>query len=425
MSKQVERTYDVVVIGGGFAGSATAFAAARNGAKTLLIERINALGGAPATMAINPFMRYFTRIPETGETLYLSRGIFEELVTAMRDAGEMIANRFNPEWLKVVLNRKLLDAGADLLFNSYAISAEREGDRVTTVTVANKSGQMTFGAKVFIDCTGDADVAALAGFPTRLGRPSDGLCQPMTLCFLIGGVNHELFEKNTDCIIPLWQAEQKKGYIKNPMDTIMVFQTTVPSVIRLNATRVIRRNPVDAWDVTQADIEAREQEVELWEFLRKFVPGCADCRILSSAVQTGVRESRMIDGEHILTAEELVACTRFDDCIAAGNYDIDIHNPEGSGTSHYFFPDGQYYTIPYRSLVPKNAENLLVAGRCISTTHEAQASIRIMPIVCTLGEAAGTAAALAVRSGVSVGRVDVPTLQKTLTDAGAFIGREG
>ncbi len=422
MNKQTERTYDVVVIGGGFAGSAAALAAARNGAKTLLIERINALGGAPATMAINPFMRYFTRIPGTGETLYLSRGIFEELVTAMREAGETRANHFNPEWLKVVLNRKLLGAGVELLFNSYAISAEREGNRVSTVTVANKSGQMTFGAKVFIDCTGDADVTALAGFPARIGRPADGLCQPMTLCFLISGVDSELFEQNQNNIVPLWQAEQKKGYIKNPMDTIMVFPTTLPSIIQLNATRVIHRNPVNAWDLTQADIEAREQEVELWEFLRKFVPGCADCRILSSAIQTGVRESRMIDGEHILSAEELIACTRFDDRIAAGNYDIDIHNPDGAGTSHHFFPDGEYYTIPYRSLLPKDAENLLVAGRCISTTHEAQASIRIMPIVCTLGEAAGTAAALAVKSGRAAGKVDVSALQKTLTDAGAFIG---
>lgn len=425
MNKQaleVSRTYDVIVVGGGFAGCGAALAAARNGAKTLLIERINALGGAPATMYINPFMRYFTTDPATGETQYLSRGIFEELVAELRANNAMLNNLFNKEWLKIILNRKMQEAGVELLFNSVAVEAEREGNRVKTVTVANKSGYVKLAASYFIDCTGDADVAALADFPFRLGRPEDHLCQPMTLCFLIGNVDSEQFLAHQHEIVPLWRAEQAKGYIKNPMDGIMVFRTTIPSVVSLNATRVIRKNPTDCWEVTQADIEAREQLVELWEFLKGHVPGCENCVILSSAVQTGVRESRMIDGEHILTSEELVACTKFEDRIAAGNYDIDIHNPEGSGTSHYFFPEGTYYTIPYRSLIPKDADNLLVAGRCISTTHEAQASIRIMPIVCTLGEAAGTAAALAVKDACPVSKVDVASLQKTLTDANAFIG---
>ena len=155
--------------------------------------------------------------------------------------------------------------------------------------------------------------------------------------------------------------------------------------------------------------------------MRERVPGCEKAQLVFSAPVTGVRESRMIDGEHVLTAEELIACTRFEDRIACGNYDIDIHNPEGSGTSHRFFPAGEYYTIPYRSLIPKGADNLLVAGRCISCTHEAQASIRIMPIVCTLGEAAGTAAAVALDSGCSVRDVDVPELQDRLRKAGACI----
>ena len=201
----------------------------------------------------------------------------------------------------------------------------------------------------------------------------------------------------------------------------MVFHSTFPGIVNLNATRIVKRNPVDAYDVTAADIEAREQMVELHDFLKKRVPGFENSMILSSAVQTGVRESRMIDGEHLLTAEELVACTVFEDAIACGNYDIDIHNPEGSGTSHYFFPAGQYYTIPYRSLIPKNAENLLVAGRCISATHEAQASIRIMCIVCTLGEAAGTAVSVAVKDGTTTRNVDVGKLRRTLEQNGAVI----
>ncbi len=412
--------YDVIVIGGGFAGCGAALAASRGGANTLLIERLNCLGGAPCTMAVNPFMRYSTKTPDGG-TKYLSKGIFEELVSALRDAGAMRNNVFNPEYLKIILNRKMEEAGVELLFNSFFVSAEREGDRVTSVTVANKSGLVKFEAEYFIDCTGDADVAFAAGFPTRLGRPSDNLCQPMTLCFSIAGVDAEKFDEQYYKIVGLWQDEKKKGKIKNPMDGIMVFHTVFPGIVQLNATRVVRRNPVDCFDITKADIEAREQVFELHEFLKNRVPGFENSRVLSSAVQTGVRESRMIDGEHILTAEELVACTKFCDAIAAGNYDIDIHNPEGSGTSHYFFPEGQYYTIPYRSLIPKSSENLLVAGRCISATHEAQASIRIMAIVCTLGEAAGTAAAIARAEGRAVGKIDVQKLRETLAANNACI----
>jgi len=131
----------------------------------------------------------------------------------------------------------------------------------------------------------------------------------------------------------------------------------------------------------------------------------------------------MIDGEYLLTQEDLVACTVFPDAIAAGNYDIDIHNPEGAGTSHYYFPEGTWYTIPYRSLIPRGVGNLLVAGRCVSATHEAQASIRILPIVCCLGEAAGIAVGVAAKEGVPPGRVDVRQVQRLLAQAGAFVGK--
>lgn len=416
------KKYDLIVVGGGFAGAGAALAAARNGASVLIVERINALGGAPCTMAVNPFMNSATKDLVNGGYMRLSRGIFDELENAMRDMGAMRNNVFNPEYLKLILNRKCTDAGIDMLFNSYFVSAEREENTVKSITVVNKSGLVKLEADYFIDATGDADVAYAAGFPTRLGRPADNLCQPMTLNFSIGNVDPEKFEANHQNIVPLWQEEKKKGYIKNPMDGIMVFHTCFPNIVQLNATRVVKHNPVDGEDVTKADIEAREQVFELLDFLKKNIPGFENSMVLSSAIQTGVRESRMIDGEHILTSDELVACTRFEDAIAAGNYDIDIHNPEGSGTSHYFFPAGQYYTIPYRSLIPRNSDNLLVAGRCISATHEAQASIRIMPIVCTLGEAAGTAAAIAVKNKQSVRNIDVSLLRETLVAQKAFIG---
>ena len=144
--------------------------------------------------------------------------------------------------------------------------------------------------------------------------------------------------------------------------------------------------------------------------------------LMATASEIGVRESRKIVGEYVLTQDDCKNCVKFDDAIAACNYDIDIHNPEGSGTSHYYFPEGEFYTIPYRSLIPKNVDNLLVAGRCISSDHEAQASYRIMPTVCTIGEAAGTAIGLAVKSNTVVKDVNIKELQKHLVENGAFIG---
>ncbi len=413
--------YDIIVVGGGFSGSAAALSAARSGAKVLLIERLNCLGGAPSTMLVNPFMEYFTRDPATKEKKLLSRGIFEEIIDSLKKMNAMNGMVFNPEYLKLILNRKLLSEGVDLLFNTSLSGAVMKDGKISSIEVINKSGKLELSSDYYIDATGDADLTFSAGFDCSLGRDGDGLCQPMTMCFTIGNVDPEMYDRYRGKIMKMWQEEKKKGYIKNPMDTIMVIPTMFPGIIHLNATRVVGKDPTDCFDITKADIEAREQAFELLEVLRRIVPGFERADILNTALQTGVRESRRIVGEHILTADELKSCTVFHDSIAVGNYDIDIHNPLGAGTSHYFFKEGEYYTIPYRSLIPKGAKNLLVAGRCISATHEAQASIRIMPIVCTLGEAAGTAAAIAVREGKAVTDIDISLLRETLKNNGAVI----
>ena len=166
---------------------------------------------------------------------------------------------------------------------------------------------------------------------------------------------------------------------------------------------------------------AREQMFELYNFLRDNCPGFENSRLLYSASEIGTRESRMIDGEYLLTKDDLLSLKRFDDAIAVCNYDIDIHSPDGSGTSHYYFPDGDYYTIPYRCLIPKGAENLLVAGRCVSADHDAQASLRIMPTCCTLGEAAGVAASMAVETSCSVREIDTARLRAILKENGAKV----
>ena len=423
--------YDLLVAGGGFAGFASAVAAAERGLSVLLVEKSNALGGAPGTCLVNPFMPYFTWREDNSLAL-LSGGLFarvcNELINmtkALDGDDSPYARRpiqiFNEEYLKVILNRMALRAGVTLLFHTAVIAAGRDGNRITSVTLSNSDGLHEMSAGAYVDATGDAELSVLAGFPTHLGREGDNLCQPMTLCFRVGEVDTAVFRENRALMQSLYKQFKAEGKIKNPREDVLIFGTTAEHVLHFNTTRVVKLNPVDAADVTRAEIEAREQVFELCSFLKDNVPGFEKARLLSTALHIGVRESRMIDGEYTLTQDDLTSMTKFPDGIACCNYDIDIHNPEGSGTSHWYFPRGEYYTIPYRCLIPRGADNLLVAGRCISSTHEAQASYRIMPTVCTLGEAAGAAAALAKTSGVSVRNVDTDALRSELEAAGAIL----
>ena len=244
----------------------------------------------------------------------------------------------------------------------------------------------------------------------------------MTLCFRIGNVDIPVYLRNRALMQQKYKEAQAAGRIKNPRENVLIFGTLVDGMLHFNTTRIVKHNPTDPFDVTEAEMLAREQMLEMYAFLRAEAPGFEHSQLVYSAGEIGARESRMIDGEYTLTQEDLVNCVKFEDAIAAGNYDIDIHNPEGSGTSHYYFPAGTWYTVPYRCLQPRNAENLLVAGRCISSTHEAQASYRIMPIVTTLGQAAGTAAAIAARQDIGVKKIDTAELQRALKAHGAFIG---
>ena len=419
--------YNLIVAGGGFAGVGAALAAAREGLKVMLIERGNCFGGAAVTGLVNPFMPFWSSAMPDGEKkrFYLSAEIFREILNGLSEVGALGTNEmtFDEEYLKLLLNRMIMRAGIKPLFHSYVTDADMSGGTVNTITVANKSGNIQFAADYFIDTTGDGDIAAAAGFSSRVGREKDGLCQPMTLCFRLANVDMEAFGRSRPLINPLYKELKEQGKIKNIREDVLFFFTLTDGIVHFNSTRIVKKNPVNAFDITEAEIEAREQVFELHKFLKDLIDGFQNSRLIMTAPQIGVRESRKIEGEYILTGEDLVACVKFEDSIAAGNYDIDIHNPEGSGTSHYYFKDGEYYTIPYRCLIPKGSKNLLVAGRCVSATHEAQASIRIMPIVCCLGEAAGTAVSVAHKSGVNVSEANVSEIQNILRSNGAFIGQ--
>ena len=416
--------YNIIVVGGGFAGVSAAISASREGKRVLLIEKYNCLGGAAAYDLVNPFMPYWTRNKDTQEKIYLSRGLFLEIVDRLKQMNAFSENseqRFNEEILKLVLNRMALESGVELLFQTSVIGAQKDGERISTLTISNVSGLSEVSADYYIDATGDANLSMLCGYDFRLGRESDHLCQPMTLCFRLGGVDMEKYKEIKPQITPLYKKMREEGRITNPREDVLVFYTVAKDVLHFNSTRVVKLDPTNADDVTKAEIMAREQVFELVDFLKSNFDAFRDAVLLSTGMQIGVRESRMICGLYTLTQEDLLSCTKFEDGIAACNYDIDIHSPDGAGTSHYYFPPEAYYTIPYRCLIPQNSKNLLVAGRCVSATHEAQASLRIMPTCSNLGEAAGIAAALACQDGIDVADVCIKSLRQKLREAGALV----
>ncbi len=412
------KKYDLIVVGGGFAGVAAAVEAARGGLKVLIVEKYNCLGGAAMNCLIMPFMYYHTTVD--GKRIKLAGGIFEEITS--RACGPMGDNGldlyFDEEIMKLELNRMCIENGVDLLFNTVITEVKTENSRITSVTGWGKSRKVELFADNFVDATGDAELSYLAGCECKLGREKDNLCQPMTLCFRMNGVDKELFFKTRNEINPLYVEYQKQGKIKNPRENVLIFDTLQDNVLHFNTTRIVKLDPTNPFDVTKAEIEAREQVFEIYEFLKENFEAFKNAKVLSTALQIGIRESRKVVGEYTLTQEDLLALARFEDGIATANYDIDIHSPDGTGTSHHYFAPGEWYEIPYRCLTPKDCENLLVAGRCISATHEAQASFRVMPYCSALGQAAGAAIALATKDGTSLKGVDTGKLRAQLRGEG-------
>ena len=418
----MKTNYDLIVAGGGLTGVAAAVCAARRGVDVLLIESSGCLGGAISQNLVYPFMRYITTEEINGgkKPLPLSRGLFEEFCGLLEAKGQLKNHgNFNAEYVKCVLDSLMEESGANVLFHATLCGAEAENGKITAVKAATKAGLITFTANIFIDATGDGDLMAFAGCEHIIGRAADNLCQPMTLCFRVTGVDDAAFDADFPNITPLYRKFKEEGKIKNIREDVLLFRGLGNGVVHFNSTRIVKHNPVDPMELSRAETGARKQMVELFEFLKENFVSFKNSTLAFSAVSIGVRESRKLVGEYVLTVEDLLACKKFDDSIAVADYDIDIHNPEGEGTSHHFFEPGTYYTIPYRSLLAKEYDNLLVSGRCLSATHEAQASVRIMPTCCCLGEAAGVAAALAHKSGCGVKQIDIDELHSMLDENGA------
>ncbi|MGD8240705.1 MAG: FAD-dependent oxidoreductase, partial [Armatimonadota bacterium] len=390
--------YDVIVCGGGPAGIAAAVGAARLGASTLLIERYGFLGGMATAGVVHPWMTFHA------EDKQLIAGVLQDIIDRLKERGAYkvsshfgnVHHCFDPEELKQVELELVLDAGVRLLLHTLIVDTIREGDCVRGVATESKSGREEHRGAIIIDATGDGDMAAGGGAEYEKGRAEDGLMQPMTLQFRMGGVDVRRMPSREE-INDIYVAAKERGEIDNPRENLLWFDTTYEDQIHFNTTRVTHVDGTSGDDLTRAEIESRRQTWEVVRLLQQHVPGFERAYLLWTAPQVGVRETRRIMGDYVLTEDDVLAARKFPDAVTLGSYDIDIHNPAGTGTIIKSLPTGDYYGIPYRCLLPRGLEGLLVAGRPISTTHEAHSSVRIQAICSGTGHAAGIAAALAAK----------------------------
>jgi hypothetical protein len=439
---------DVLVVGGGPAGIGAAVAAADAGARVILAERYGFLGGNATAALVMPLMSFHTQVPapeQIGSSLLLPNdhgpgqsvvaGVLRRLLERLVKAGGAIPPSlatgyvvpFDPEWFKLVALELLDDAGVQFLFHAFA-SGVLPGN--SGVVFETKSGPLAIRARVIVDCTGDADVAVQAGAPFEVGR-ADGLVQPMTLMFRVARFQRAAFEayvrehpRQWRGVHGLWDLVREAteaGELDLPREDMLFFATPHEGELSVNSTRVTRVNGTDVWDLSYAEWTSRKQMRQIAAFLRRYVPGFDDAYVMQSGVQVGVRETRRVIGEYQLDADDVLGARKFGDAIARGAYPVDIHNPKGSGTVLKRLPPGEAYDIPLGCLLPRRTERVIVAGRCISGTHEAHSSYRVMPIVMATGQAAGVCAALAARDGVAPRAVHVRAVQRELLRQGASL----
>lgn len=445
----------VLVIGSGAAGQTAALAAARNGADTTLVESAGFLGGISATL---PWLGFHDR-----DYRLIVKGIPLEFCRRLQAAGAASDHVFDPKcasaisidshWWKILLMQLMREAGVRLLLHTVVVDTLREGDRIRGVVVENKSGRQRIEADVTIDCSGDGDVAARGGVKWEQGRTADGLVQAPTLVFKLGGVSRAGFvagckdptvnyrewispypdirEKmmrridRMDVIIcggyaKLIEKARAAGDFDVPQSRVVGVKLHRPDEYLVVMTRVLGLDPTDTRSLTDAYAKVYEQIPVLVRFFQRYVPGFEQSHLREIAPMLGVRESRRIMGDYLLTAEDLIAGRVFDDAVSMGAYHIDIHRPAGTWVDSH---NVRAYTIPLRSLIARDVDGLMMAGKCLSATHEAVASTRVIPICQGQGQAAGTVAALAVKAGQSVRSVPISRLQDTLAAQGAEFGR--
>lgn len=447
---------DVVIAGGGSAGTAAALAAARNNAKTIIIEKEYALGGIMtlglmAKVAIEPYMdgiptEIMMRLGK--EKMALPPGAFPEPCPVT----EMTEVPVDPEASKRVLEEMLLEADAHILYGTVVAGVIKENNEIKGVIIENKNGRQVIEGKVFIDATGDGDLSVRAGATYSIGNGEDGLCSAPTLMFRIGNVDMEelvsYLEKNPEELKrnengmppanirenvfgdpPMYAhiggfnetikrvAKERKftdweWSVLTTRNGILAMNLPNPNQVLINTSRILGKNAIDAQDVSDSMIEGRKQCWFIYEFLKEYIPGFENSFLMDSASILGIRETRRILGDHQHTVEDFRKRIKYDDAILRNNDSVEFHNPKGEGTSFERYKKGEYEEISYRSILVKGLDNVMVIGRCFSADQLALSCNRSIGFCFSMGQAAGTAAAMAVDKGIDIRRVPVKELQK-------------
>ena len=436
------KTTDVLIFGAGPAGMSASINASRQGAKVTLVERFPYVGGMSTLIPIS--MWPIVSAVEIGELEQSYGGFPQEVVERLKKLDGIEARGivgdgvdswvpgenqqeqtatskwyfYDPEALKIVFFEMLNEAGVDVRVNTLAVGAEMSEGKINTVDVETLLGRETLSAKIIIDTTGSADIVHRAGLKTDYGREVDGSILPSSTSWRIAGVNTD--KLNPDEAAALYAEKRKSGELDVPLEGLAVIPVC-PGVVHLFGTRVFNVNPLDAEQAAYGEREQRRQIKDIFMLFKKELPAFRDAHIISTGVSIGMIGTRRIKGDYQITMDELLSAKKFDDTIATGTYRMEIWDTKGTNNEFRHLVN-DWYSFPYRCLLPEGADNVLAAGSCISGQYEAMASWAIQPVCMLTGQAAGTAAGLCIKEGVLPRAISIAKLQETLRNNNVFLG---